>query len=179
MKVSRRSLLALLGAVPLIGVLHALSRNDSTPIALAQGGNTRLVLAVDMVWGAKNLPPEMRGRYSCVLTSRFPRNAQMVWRARVTDPATGELMNDSGLDDVKVTLDNGEQIKAVYGLHPKDVGEGFWTASWVIPKDYPTGTINYTFTATDKQGRSGEWKPFSTPTSLPIVLDEVLPDPPA
>ena len=36
----------------------------------------------------------------------------------------------------------------------------------------------YTIVATDTTGRTGQWKPFSTPTSLPVIVDEALGDVP-
>lgn len=181
MKRSRRSVLAMLGAAPAVLLLAAC---QSTPAASAAktsagAGPAKLALAVDMVLGSKNVPPDKRAT-SCTLNSRFPRNSQMVWRARVFDPASGDQLDDKAMNKVEVKLANGEAMDAVYAPHPKDPpGEAFWTASWMVPKDHPTGTLTYTVTATDKTGRIGEWKPFSTPTSLPIVLDEVWLDVPS
>jgi hypothetical protein len=36
---------------------------------------------------------------------------------------------------------------------------GMWTAKWVVPDDAPTGTVQYSATATDKYGRKAEWTP--------------------
>jgi hypothetical protein len=47
-----------------------------------------------------------------------------------------------------------------------------------VPKDYPTGTLSFTVTATDTQGRTGEFKPFDIAPSLPTITDEVLEDAP-
>jgi hypothetical protein len=181
MKYRRRTVLAIVGAAPVALVLGACQSAPATTTAkpATSAGPAKLLLAVDMVLGSKNVPAD-RKAIGCTLTSRFPRNSQMVWRARVYDPATGDLVDDKSMNKVEVKLANGETVDAVYGLHPKDPpGEGFWTASWVIPKDHPTGTLSYTMTATDKTGRAGEWKPFSTAVSLPIVLDEVWSDIPS
>jgi len=177
MKYHRRTVLGILGSLPAVLLLSACqAAPQAAPAAGAGPGAAKLFLAVDMVQGSKNVPADKKA-ISCTLTSRFARNSEMVWRARVSDPTTGDLLDGDTMDKVKASLANGQTLDAVYGTHPKDPpGEAFWTASWVVPKDHPTGTLNYTVTATDKKGRSGEWKPFSTAPSLPIIIDEVWSD---
>jgi hypothetical protein len=180
MKYRRRTVLAAAGAVPLVLLLGGCQATpQAAPVSTGPGpAAARLFLAVDMVQGSKNVPTDKKA-ISCTLASRFPRNSEMVWRARVFDPTSGDLVDGPAMDKVQVKLANGQTLDAVYGAHPKDPpGEAFWTASWIIPKDHPTGTLGYMVTATDKKGRSGEWKPFSTAPSQPIVLDEVWPDVP-
>jgi hypothetical protein len=177
MKYHRRTVLGILGSLPAVLLLSACqAAPQATPAAGAGPGAARLFLAVDMVQGSKNVPADKKA-ISCTLTNRFARNSEMVWRMRVFDPTTGELVDGPAMDKVQVKLADGQTLDAVYGTHPKDPpGEAFWTASTVVPKDHPTGTLSYTVSASDKKGRTGEWKPFSTPTSLPIILDEVWPD---
>ena len=137
----------------------------------------KLFLMVDVVQGSKNVPDALKALKSCVLNSKFPRNSEIVWRARAFDPATGELMDDKAISKFEVKLANGQAADMKYGPHPKDPpGEAFWTASWVVPKDAPTGVLNYTVLATDTKGRTGEFKPFSTTPSLLSIIDETYPD---
>ncbi|MFN8633729.1 MAG: hypothetical protein U0893_07750 [Chloroflexota bacterium] len=177
MKYRRRTVLGILGSLPAVLLMSACqSAPQAAPAASAGPAAAKLFLAVDMVQGSKNVPSD-RKAISCTLASRFARNSEMVWRARVYDPSSGDLVDGPAMDKVQVKLANGQTLDAVYGTHPKDPpGEAFWTASWVIPKDHPTGTLSYQVTATDKKGRTAEWKPFSTAPSLPVVLDEVWPD---
>ncbi|MFN8524163.1 MAG: hypothetical protein U0821_13775 [Chloroflexota bacterium] len=183
MRCSRRKVLATLSLAPLalaLGGCQAAPAAAPAGQAPAAGSAAKLFIATDMVWGSKNLVEPLKSKVSCTLTSRFPRNSEMVWRVRVYDPATGEVMDKAAMQKVEVKLANGTAIDMQFGPHPKDPpGEAFWTGSWVVPKEAPTGTLNYTVTATDTKGRTGEWKPFSTAPSLPIILDEVLPDAPA
>ncbi|HBY97436.1 MAG: hypothetical protein M5U01_03920 [Ardenticatenaceae bacterium] len=170
---------AMVAVLALIPVLAACQSGPAAapaqPTAAPQAEN--LFLMVDMVQGSKNVPQDQKALKSCVLTSRFPRNSEIVWRARVFDPRTGELMDDKALSKVEVQLANGETLEMGYGHHPKDPpGEAFWTASWVVPKDQATGTLNYSVVATSADSRSGEFKPFSTKPSLLTITDEVLPD---
>ncbi len=169
-----------LGLLPLALLLAACggSAGSSAPAAAAPTVKT-LFISADVVQGSTNVPKDLVALNSCVLSSRFPRNSQMVWRSRVFDPATGNLMDDKAISKVTVSVVGGKSLDAVYGLHPKTTGEGFWTASWIVPKDQPTGTLKYSIAATAIDGRTGEFQPFSTAASLPSILDQVLPDQPA
>ncbi len=140
---------------------------------------TKLILAADLVQGSKNIPTAQAALKSCSLQSRFPRNSEMVWRIRVYDPRTGNLMDKTGLSKVEVKLANGKNLDADFGPHPKDPpNESYWTASWVVPKDAPTGTLKFTVAATATDGRTGAYEPFAVVASLPSILDEVLADAP-
>lgn len=168
--------LVLLGTMALTlvacGSGAAASGTTKTPTASA-----KLIIMSDIVEGSKNVPKDQVAQRSCVLSSRFPRNSQIVFRTRIYDPVTGDLMDDSVMKSAQVQLANGVTITMKYGKHPKTPpNEYYWTGSWVIPKDQPTGTLTYTIVATDKQGRTGEFKPFGIQTSLPTITDEVLPD---
>jgi hypothetical protein len=137
----------------------------------------QLIIYADTVQGGRNLPEEQRADRACVLSSRYPRNSEIVWRARVIDPETGEDMDDTMLDTVEVTLSDGQTFEMHFGPHPPPPNpprDYYWTTSWLIPADYATGTFSYTITATDPDGRTGEFKPFDVPSSLPTITDEVL-----
>ncbi len=153
----------------------AKSASQATP-AVSQN----LMIAADIVQGSKNVPNDQKADHSCVLSSRFPRNSEMVWRAKITDPATGDLMDDTQIDKVQVQLANGQTVDMKFGAHPKTPpNEYYWTGSWEVPKDAPTGTLAYTIVATAKDGRTGQFKPImSVPASLPAITDAVYPDAP-
>ncbi len=179
MSFTRRKIIALTGpALALAAAGCAVGPSqDKQAAAGATAGTTKLLLASDLVQGSKNVPQAQADLKSCTATSRFPRNAEMVWRVRVYDPNTGNLMDDKALEGVQVKLANGKALDATYGAHPKDPpNEYYWTASWVIPKDNATGTLRYTISATASDGRSGDFAPFAVTSSLPSILDETLPD---
>jgi hypothetical protein len=143
----------------------------------ASAASAKLIIMSDIVQGSKNVPQDQLADRGCVLSSRFPRNSQMVFRARVYDPVTGGLMDSSTLTSVQVHLANGVTFDMKYGQHPKTPpNEYYWTGSWLVPKDQPTGTLTYTIIATDKQGRTGEFKPFGIQSSIPTITSDVLPD---
>ena len=139
--------------------------------------STFLFLDADTVRGSKNIATADKATQSCVQLSRFQKNEEIVFRVRVYDPSTGKAMDDQSLAKVEVKLKDGTTLDpAKYGPHPKDPpNEYFWTTSWVIPEGYATGTLDYTITATDKEGRSGTFKQLPlapltvTETVRPIV----------
>jgi hypothetical protein len=101
----------------------------------------------------------------------------MVWRMRVVDPETGEPMTDEMLDKVEVNLSDDQVFEMEFGPHPPAPNpprDSYWTAAWLVPEDYPTGTLSYVVGATAADGRSGEFKPFDIASSLPTITVEVL-----
>lgn len=141
----------------------------------AQAAAVSLTVSADTVMGSTNVPEKQRGTSVCVLSSRFPRNSEIVWRARVTDPASGKELDDSAIKGVQVQLADGKTFDMKYGGHPNDNPvDFFWTTSWDVPKDYPTGTVDYKIVATDTQGRTGTFAPFKVTPSLLTITDQVL-----
>jgi hypothetical protein len=169
MRTNRRTfMLAAAGAVTAFGV--------PTLAAGAQDDAEQLIVYGDIVQGGKNIPEDQRADRACVLSSRFPRNSEMVWRMRVIDPQTGEPMDDEMLERVGVELSDGQVFEMDYGPHPGPPNpprDYYWTVPWTVPEDYPTGTLSYTVTATAADGRTGEFKPFDIPPSLPTITEEV------
>jgi hypothetical protein len=163
-------------ATTLGGRFTSASAQEAT--ASPPGGTANeLIVFGDIVQGGKNIPEEQRADRSCVLSSRFPRNSEIVWRVRVVDPKTGEAMDDTTLDKVEVHLSDGQVLEMDYGPHPgppRPARDRYWTVPWVVPEDYPTGTFSYTVVATDTGGRVGEFKPFDIPSSLPTITEETL-----
>jgi hypothetical protein len=111
---------------------------------------------------------------SCVLTSQYKRREEVVWRVRVLDES-GKALDDAGLKSLTVVLSDGEKFEMGYGQHPRGKHtDAFWATSWVIPADYPTGTMTYKVVATDADGAAHEWAPFNVePSNLTIIPGEV------
>jgi hypothetical protein len=134
-----------------------------------------LVIQADTVSGPRNIPLEARGSAVCVQQSRFARNSEIVWRARVMDPVSGDELSDEALESVVVNVGDGQTLDMRYGPHPRDnPTDSFWTTSFDIPTDYPTGTLDYEIVATSPDGRTATFKPFDVAPSLLTVTDEVL-----
>lgn len=135
-----------------------------------------LSVRADTVSGPKNLTAEQRKTQSCVQQSRFPRNSQIVWRARVGDGATGSDLDDKTLGTIEVQLADSRKLPMKYGPHPaQNPTDFFWTTSVEIPADYPTGTLGYKIVATAKDGRTVTYEPFKVAPSLLTISEDVLP----
>ncbi|MDX1619346.1 MAG: hypothetical protein R3320_00045 [Nitriliruptorales bacterium] len=149
---------------------------DDTTETTTEGAaaTTTLTVVADTVSGPLNLPEDGSQGAVCVLRSRFPRNSEIVWRARVID-GTGEELDDTALESVVVRLADGQEFEMRYGPHPPDnATDFFWTSSFDIPEDYPTGTLDYEIVATSTDGTTGSFTPFNVAPSLLTITDEVL-----
>jgi hypothetical protein len=106
----------------------------------------------------------------CVLNSQFKRNENAVFRVRVRD-VTGKPLDDKELKSVVVELSDGQKLPMRYGGHPpRNSVDYFWAHGWVIPDNYPTGTLYYKIVATDLQGRTQTWQTFQEPRSQVVVI---------
>ncbi len=172
-----------LGAVilPAMWLLAGCGGSAAAPASQAApaASTANVFIATDMVEGSKNVPADQASIRSCVLSSRFPRNAEVVWRSRIYDPVKGDLLDDKAISSVQVKLATGKTLDMHYAAHPASPpGEMYWTASWVVPKDQPTGSFKYSIVATTADGRTGTWQPFSVAASLPTITEDILPDAP-
>ncbi len=126
-----------------------------------------LIVFGDMVYGHEN-PPEGQ---SCTLNNRFAHEQMVVFRNKVIDPATGVEMDDAELEGVELRLADGQSFEMTYGDHPPDEStDAYWTASWVVPADYPTGVLDYTVVATAADGRTGELIPVMIDSSTLTII---------
>ncbi|MBI4491697.1 MAG: hypothetical protein HY690_02775 [Chloroflexi bacterium] len=182
---SRRRLL-LVGLVLSLALVAAafqiaLSAETAAQPAPPQAG--ALIVQADFVQGVTNLPGPQMPLKACVVTSRFPRNSELVFRARVWDPQTGQALEGQGVSSLQIGLADGTTLDMNYGPHPPqgEPTDAYWTAAWMVPKDYPTGTLDFSITATAPDGRTGQYVPFNLAPSLLAITSEVLPDlpPPA
>jgi len=110
----------------------------------------------------------------CVLANQFKRKEAVAWRIRILDQ-TGAQADDKMLKSVVVELSDGQKIPAKFGGHPPrgTPTDFFWSLHWVIPADYPTGSLNYKVVATDMNGNMQSWEPFKRqPTQLTVIAGE-------
>lgn len=138
---------------------------------------TKLFLDVDVVRGPEGMTAEEKTRKSCTQSNLIPLGGQVVWRVRVYDPKTGNMLDDKALASVVASLPDGQSFPMKYGAHPKDPpGESFWTSSFKVPATYAVGVLDYKVVATDKEGRTGEFKQImSVPAAvLTIVATEPM-----
>ena len=133
----------------------------------------RLFFEGDMVRGDQQGAP---GPF-CVLANQFKRLEKVVWRIRILD-ANGKSLDASGLKSVVVELPDGQKLNGRFGPHPPPrlgpAQDHFWTAAWIIPENYPSGTFAYKVTATEQQGQTHTWEPFiRTPSQLQVIAGAI------
>jgi hypothetical protein len=110
---------------------------------------------------------------ACVLSNRFRRNEGVVWRVRVLDAKTGQQIDSKGLKSLIIELADGKQIPMKHGGHPRGGNDDrFWSISWKVPENYPTGTFAYTVVATDLNGEITRWQPFTIKNSQLTIVDD-------
>jgi hypothetical protein len=134
---------------------------------------TRLFFEGDMVRGDQEGAP---GPF-CVLTNQFKRLEKVVWRVRVLDQ-TGKPLDDKGIKTLVVELPDGQKLPGRYSPHPGPragpATDYFWSARWIIPTGYPSGTFVYKVVATDLDGKTHTWEPFKRVTSqLQVIAGEI------
>ena len=99
--------------------------------------STLLFIDLDTVRGSKNIPDADKATQSCVQLSRFAKNEQIVFRMRVYD-TTGKAMDDTQMQEVRVTFKDGTTDVLKYGPHPKDPpNESCWTWGWATASCWP------------------------------------------
>jgi len=136
----------------------------------------KLFIEGDIVRG--NTPAGITGPV-CVLANQFKRKENVIFRIRVRN-AAGEPLDDKNIKAIVVELSDGQKFQASYRPRPpanvraafglSEPADYFWSAAWLIPQDYPTGSLSYRVAATDMQGNTQRWTPFKDPRSLPMVM---------
>jgi len=133
-------------------------------VARAQNTSQKLFFEGDMVRGSGSK------RATCVLTSQFRHNESVVWRMRVLDQ-TGKRLDSKGVKSVVVELSDGQKFPMHFGPHPRGrTDDYFWTTSWHIPANYPTGSFSYKIVATSLDGKVHTWSPFNIKLSQLTVI---------
>ena len=106
----------------------------------------------------------------CVLQSRFHPGDRVVFRAKIYDAQTGQLVPNA---QVVVRLEDGTTLDMRNGPHPPpNIGpaeDEYFVAVWAIRPDTPMGVVRYTIDATDGT-RTGHFEPFNNMTSLLTVV---------
>jgi hypothetical protein len=152
-----------LAAVVLIG-LERPSMAASQAAATARG---RLIVFGDVTLflGKPGTPG------NCALQSRFKRGDPVGFRMTAIDSETGK-MEPSAQFVVHLTYGGITQdLPMRYRATVKQPEREFWVAKWIVPDSAPTGIVRYTVTATDKYGRTGEFKPFVVDDSQVTIVE--------
>jgi hypothetical protein len=110
----------------------------------------------------------------CVLANQFRRKEAVAWRIRVLEQS-GATADDKVLKSVVVELSDGQKLPAKFGPHPArgTPTDFFWSLHWVVPADFPTGSLGYKVVATYLDGNTQTWEPFKrAPTQLTVIAGE-------
>lgn len=115
----------------------------------------------------------------CALASQFKRNESVIFRMRVTD-IYGKPLDDKALKSIVVELSDGQRLTARYASRPpapflEALGltapvDAFWSAAWLIPDNYPTGTLGFRYIVTDAQDNAQTWEPLKEYRSWPTII---------
>src|SRR5437764_6684435 len=136
------------------------------PTPPVSGQSSKLIVYGDMALFQPPGHPD-----NCILRNRFKRGEPVGWRMFVADPSTGNREESAQLV-VHVNVSGRTiDIPMRYRATAAQPERQFWVAKWVVPQDTPIGIIRYTVTATDKYGRTGEFKPFEVPSSQLTMVD--------
>ena len=145
-----------------VGAAAVHSQSQQAP----HGPANKLIVYGDMALFQPPGHPE-----NCILRNRFKRGDPVGWRMFVADPQTGNREESAQLvvhvNYAGKTID----IPMRYRATEKQPERQFWVAKWMVPPDAPVGIVRYTVTATDKYGRSGEFKPFEVQASQLTIVE--------
>jgi hypothetical protein len=108
---------------------------------------------------------------NCVLRNRFKRGEPVGWRMFVADPQTGNREESAQLVVHVNFAGKTQDIPMRYRATAAQPERQFWVAKWIVPQDAPIGIVRYTVTATDKNGRTGEFKPFEVNDSQLTIVE--------
>ena len=162
---SRRTLMvALVAASAMLGLEKGTAAVQSQ--AAPSGPANKLIVYGDTAMFTPPGTPE-----NCILRSRFKRGDPVGWRMFVADPQTGNREESAQLVVHVNFAGKTQDIPMRYRATAAQPERQFWVAKWVVPQDAPIGIVRYTVTATDKYGRTGEFKPFEVQASQLTIAE--------
>ena len=152
--------------IGLVGVQAASSASSQSAPAPPPPVQGRLIVYGDLALFQPPGHPE-----NCILRNRFKRGEPVGFRMFVADPSSGKREESAQLVvHINVggkTIDIPMRYRATAAQPERE----FWVAKWVVPQDTPVGIVRFSVTATDKYGRSGEFKPFEVQASQLTIVE--------
>jgi len=109
---------------------------------------------------------------NCTLNNVYHRGEPVGWRIEAVDPETGQHVEPEAKLVVHLQY-NGKtrDIDMRWRATAQQPERQFWVAKWLVPDDAPPGIVRFTVTATDKYGRTGEYKPFDVESSQLTIVE--------
>ena len=150
-------------AVSMVAVMAAIA---TPPLAGQSGDAGRVVVYGDVVEFLNRTHPD-----SCKPKARFERGERMGFRMTAINPETGR--RDRATQLVVHITHGGRTIEVPMRdrQNERQPEREFWIAEWEVPADAPTGAVHYRVTATDPQGRTGEYTPFEVENSQLTIVE--------
>ena len=155
-----------IGAIVLLGTEIGTSATSQSAPAPPAAGKGRLIVYGDIALFQPPGHPE-----NCILRNRFKRGEPVGFRMFVADPATSKREESAQLVVHVNVAGKTVDIPMRYRATEKQPEREFWVAKWVVPQDTPMGIVRFTVTATDKYGRTGEFKPFEVQASQITIVE--------
>src|SRR5216110_649262 len=148
------------------GLQNASGAAGQSPPTPPPAGQGKLIFYGDMALFQPPGHPD-----NCILRNRFKRGEPVGFRMFVADPSTQKREESAQLVVHVSVAGKTVDIPMRYRATAAQPEREFWVAKWVVPQDTPTGIIRYTVTATDKYGRTGEFRPFEVQASQLTIVD--------
>ena len=130
-----RRLFLIFGVVAVLGAMAA--------PALAQAPERlNVFLYVDTVNGSRPAPGTKPRPVGCTQWTNWKRGEQIVFRIWGSEADTGAILNTENVKYAYVSVPGQPNLKLNWGAHGAATNRvWFWTAAWVVPADYPLGSL--------------------------------------
>jgi hypothetical protein len=144
---------------------RSIAASQSAPPAPAPGQGKLIVYGDLAIFLGPGKPD------NCTLKNRYKRGEPVGFRMFVADPSTGQREESAQLVVHLTHAGKTENIPMRYRATAAQPERQFWVAKWVVPDTTPVGIVRFTVTATDKYGRTGEFKPFEVEASQLTIVE--------
>jgi hypothetical protein len=123
----------------------------------ADGATLDAALYVDTVNGTAPAGTQARP-IGCMQTNVYKRGERVVYRVWGTDLSTNALLSTDNVSEAHVAIAGLPNLPLAWGAHGA-AGQQvyFWSANWIIPKDFPLGTIDVLVSVTNDGGKTGTY----------------------
>ena len=152
--------------VGLVGTQTGSSATSQSAPAPPPPGQGRLIVYGDLALFQPPGHPE-----NCILRNRFKRGEPVGFRMFVADPSTGKREESAQLVVHLNVAGKVVDVPMRYRATQAQPEREFWVAKWVVPQEMPVGIVRFTVTASDKYGRTGEFKPFEVQASQLTIVE--------
>jgi hypothetical protein len=158
---------AVIASLPVVAYTQqmALAQTPDVPNSAQPPMANKLILYGDIAWYIGKGQPN-----NCILKSRFKRGEGVGFRMVAIDPMTGKYSETAELV-VHISYGGKTLDLPMRYRGPNYSQPHFHTLRWTVPNDAPLGVVRYTVTCKDKEGRTGEFKPFNVEESQIQIVD--------